>query len=99
MSLTVPQHACLEVLAQQPGLPDAELALAAFVARHSMNLALRGLPSRGLVAWPASTPHGIASPGQLTRQAGNSFGRAPPSSRPKADAHAALHRGAGPPAP
>lgn len=66
LGLTVPQYACLEVLAQQPGLSNAELARAVFVSRQSMNLVLRGLQDRGLVARPASTPHGRALPSQLT---------------------------------
>jgi DNA-binding MarR family transcriptional regulator len=66
LGLTVPQYACLEVLARQPGLSNAELARAVFVSRQSMNLVLRGLQDRGLVARPASTPHGRALPSQLT---------------------------------
>ncbi|RKT55030.1 MarR family winged helix-turn-helix transcriptional regulator [Saccharothrix australiensis] len=66
LELTVPQYACLEVLAQQPGLSNAELARAVFVTRQSMNLVLRGLQDRGLVARPASAPHGRALPTSLT---------------------------------
>ncbi|WP_329059625.1 MarR family winged helix-turn-helix transcriptional regulator [Amycolatopsis sp. NBC_01480] len=66
LGLTVPQYACLEVLARQPGLSNAELARAVFVSRQSMNLVLRGLQDRGLVARPASTPHGRALPSRLT---------------------------------
>ena len=66
LGLTVPQYACLEVLSRQPGLSNAELARAVFVSRQSMNLVLRGLQDRGLVARPASTPHGRALPSRLT---------------------------------
>lgn len=66
LDLTVPQYSCLEVLAQRPGLSNAELARAVFVTRQSMNLVLRGLQDRGLVGRPASAPHGRALPSRLT---------------------------------
>jgi DNA-binding MarR family transcriptional regulator len=66
LDLTVPQYSCLEVLAQRPGLSNAELARAVFVTRQSMNLVLRGLQERGLVARPDSAPHGRARPTELT---------------------------------
>src|SRR5690606_22660731 len=66
LELTVPQYACLEVLAQRPGLSNAELARAVFVTRQSMNLVLRGLEKRGLVTRADSAPHGRALPTELT---------------------------------
>ena len=66
MDLTVPQYSCLEVLSQQPGLSNAELARAVFVTRQSMNLVLRGLQDRGLITRPATAPHGRALPTELT---------------------------------
>jgi DNA-binding MarR family transcriptional regulator len=66
LDLTVPQYACLELLGQQPGLSNAELARGAFVTRQSMNGVLRGLQDRGLVTRPATAPSGRALPGQLT---------------------------------
>jgi DNA-binding MarR family transcriptional regulator len=54
LELTVPQYACLEVLAQRPGLSNAELARATFVTRQSMNVVLRGLQDRGLVSRPST---------------------------------------------
>ena len=66
LELTVPQYACLELLGQQPGLTNAELARGAFVTRQSMNGVLRGLQDRGLLTRPASAPHGRALPTQLT---------------------------------
>ncbi|MDT8911964.1 MarR family transcriptional regulator [Amycolatopsis sp. PS_44_ISF1] len=66
LDLTVPQYSCLEVLSQQPGLSNAELARATFVTRQSMNLVLRGLQDRGLVARPATADHGRARPSRLT---------------------------------
>ena len=64
--LTVPQYACLELLDQQPGLSNAELARGAFVTRQSMNLVLRGLVDDGLVARPTTADHGRALPALLT---------------------------------
>ncbi|QNE16588.1 MarR family transcriptional regulator [Kribbella qitaiheensis] len=66
LDLTVPQYSCLEVLSQQAGLSNAELARAVFVTRQSMNLVLRGLQDRGLITRPATAPHGRALPSQLT---------------------------------
>ncbi len=66
LDLTVPQYSCLEVLAQRPGLSNAELARAVFVSRQAMNGVLRGLQERGLVTRPATAQHGRALPTQLT---------------------------------
>lgn len=66
VGVSVPQYACLELLGQQPGLSNAELARGAFVTRQSMNSVLRGLQDRGLVTRPAMAPHGRALPTQLT---------------------------------
>ncbi|NEA31460.1 MarR family transcriptional regulator [Streptomyces sp. SID13031] len=66
LDLTVPQYSCLEVLSQQPGLSNAELARAVFVTRQSMNLVLRGLQDRGLITRPETAPHGRALPSKLT---------------------------------
>lgn len=66
LDLTVSQYACLEVLSQQPGLSGAELARAVFVSRQSMNLVLRGLEHRGLLARAAAPGRGKSLPTQLT---------------------------------
>jgi DNA-binding MarR family transcriptional regulator len=66
LDLTVPQYACLEVLAQRPGLSGSELARALFVTRQSMNLVLKGLERRGLLTRPAVPDHGKALPTELT---------------------------------
>ncbi|WP_030672170.1 MarR family winged helix-turn-helix transcriptional regulator [Streptomyces rimosus] len=66
--LTVPQYACLELLDEQPGLSNAELARGAFVTRQSMNVVLRGLQEAGLVARPSTTDHGRALPAHLTEE-------------------------------
>jgi len=47
--LTVPQYSCLEQLAHQPGLTNAELARGTFVSRQAMHQLLATLRSTGLV--------------------------------------------------
>lgn len=64
--LTVPQYACLELLDQQPGLSNAELARGTFVTRQSMNVVLRGLQEAGLITRATTTDHGRALPAHLT---------------------------------
>jgi len=66
--LTVPQYACLELLDQQPGLSNAELARGTFVTRQSMNVVLRGLQDAGLITRPATTERGRALPAHLTEE-------------------------------
>ncbi|MEV7729601.1 MarR family transcriptional regulator [Streptomyces sp. NPDC087917] len=66
--LTVPQYACLEVLAARPGLSNADLARATFVTRQSMNVVLRGLHSTELIDRPATVDHGRARPVHLTEE-------------------------------
>ncbi len=63
----MPQYACLELLAQRPGLSNSELARGAFVTRQSMHVLLNGLERDGLVARPAEPPiTGRTLPVQLT---------------------------------
>lgn len=50
LGLTVPQYACLELLAQRPGLSNAELARGVFVSRQATHQLLSGLTRAGLVA-------------------------------------------------
>ena len=66
--LTVPQYSTLELLDQQPGLSNAELARGTFVTRQSMNVLLRGLQAHGLVHRPAVSEHGRALPTHLTEE-------------------------------
>ncbi|MFC5065721.1 MarR family winged helix-turn-helix transcriptional regulator [Actinomycetospora atypica] len=66
--LTVPQYSTLELLDQQPGLSNAELARGTFVTRQSMNVVLRGLQEHGLVHRPAVSDHGRALPTHLTEE-------------------------------
>ncbi|MEW1599842.1 MarR family transcriptional regulator [Streptomyces sp. NPDC093808] len=64
--LTVPQYSCLELLDEQPGLSNADLARGTFVTRQSANVVLRGLRDGGLITRPASAEHGRALPVHLT---------------------------------
>ncbi len=66
VGVTVPQYACLELLARHPGLSNAELARGAFVTRQSMNLVLRGLQDAGYVTRPDTVDRGRARPVKLT---------------------------------
>ncbi|GAB5902146.1 MarR family transcriptional regulator [Mycobacteroides chelonae] len=66
--LTVPQYACLEVLAARPGLSNAELARATFVTRQSMNVVLKALQNDGLLTRPATVTTGRARPASLTAE-------------------------------
>ncbi|RDG39973.1 MarR family transcriptional regulator [Streptomyces corynorhini] len=64
--LTVPQYACLEVLAARPGMSNADLARATFVTRQSMNVVMRGLQDAGLIDRPGTVDVGRARPTTLT---------------------------------
>ncbi|WP_326587530.1 MarR family winged helix-turn-helix transcriptional regulator [Streptomyces sp. NBC_01294] len=64
--LTVPQYSCLELLDEQPGLSNADLARGTFVTRQSANVVLRGLKDAGLITRPTSADHGRALPVHLT---------------------------------
>jgi len=66
LGMTITHYACLELLAQRPGLSNSELARGAFVTRQSMNVLLQALERQGLVARPAQAPVGRALPTELT---------------------------------
>ena len=48
--LSVPQYACLELLAQQPDRSQSELARGAFVTRQAMHQLATGLEKAGLIS-------------------------------------------------
>ena len=50
LDLSVSQYACLEVLAQRPGVSNAELARGVFVSRQATHQLLSGLIRADLVA-------------------------------------------------
>ena len=64
--MSVTHYACLELLAQRPGLSNSELARGAFVTRQSMNVLLQALEQKGQVTRPAAAPVGKALPARLT---------------------------------
>lgn len=68
LELTVPQYSCLELLHQNPGLTNADLARASFVSAQSMNTVLAGLAARGLVRRPERAEGGRRLPAELTAQ-------------------------------
>lgn len=66
LGMTVTHYACLELLAQRPGLSNSELARGAFVTRQSMNVLLQALERDGEVTRPAHAAIGKTLPTQLT---------------------------------
>ena len=66
LGMTVTHYACLELLAQRPGLSNSELARGAFVTRQSMNVLLQALEREGDVVRAAEAPVGKALPTRLT---------------------------------
>lgn len=76
LGMTVTHYACLELLAQRPGLSNSELARGAFVTRQSMNVLLRSLEQDGYVTRPDSPPVGKALPARLTESGRRSLARA-----------------------
>ena len=66
LGMSVTHYACLELLAQRPGLSNSELARGAFVTRQSMNVLLKALEQEGYVTRPAEAPVGKVLPTRLT---------------------------------
>ncbi|QQQ75575.1 MarR family transcriptional regulator [Saccharothrix sp. 6-C] len=76
LGMTVTRYACLELLAQRPGLSNSELARGAFVTRQSMNVLLQTLEREGYVTRPAEAPVGKVLPTRLTPRGRRSLGKA-----------------------
>jgi DNA-binding MarR family transcriptional regulator len=66
LGMTITHYACLELLAQRPGLSNSDLARGAFVTRQAMNVLLQTLERDGLVSRPAHPPIGRILPTELT---------------------------------
>lgn len=66
LGMTVPQYACLELLAQRPGLSSSDLARGAFVSRQSMNVLLQALERDGWVSRADQPAVGRVLPVELT---------------------------------
>lgn len=76
LGMNVTHYACLELLAQRPGLSSSELARGAFVTRQSMNVLLQALERDGSVTRPAEAAVGKTLPARLTPQGRRSLARA-----------------------
>jgi DNA-binding MarR family transcriptional regulator len=66
MGITITHYACLELLAQRPGLSNSELARGVFVTRQSMNVLLHTMEREGLVSRGEQATVGRAIPTELT---------------------------------
>src|SRR6202043_400272 len=76
LGMTITHYACLELLAQRPGLSNSELARGAFVTRQSMNVLLQTLERDGSVTRPAQAPVGKVLPARLTARGRRSLEKA-----------------------
>lgn len=76
LGMTVTHYACLELLAQRPGLSNSDLARGTFVTRQSMNVLLQSLERDGYVTRPAHAPVGKALPTSLTSSGRHELARA-----------------------
>ncbi|PXX61779.1 DNA-binding MarR family transcriptional regulator [Nocardia tenerifensis] len=76
LGMSVTHYACLELLAQRPGLSNSELARGAFVTRQTMNVLLQALERDGYVTRPAQAPVGKALPTRLTPRGRRSLEKA-----------------------
>jgi DNA-binding MarR family transcriptional regulator len=70
LGVAFPEYLCMRVLSKYPGQSNADLARALNVSPQAMNMVLRGLEERRLVARPASASSGRSLPAQLTREGG-----------------------------
>lgn len=68
LAVAFPEYLCMRVLSKYPGQSNADLARALTVSPQAMNMVLRGLQDRGLVARPTSVSSGRSLPAQLTRE-------------------------------
>ena len=76
LGMTMTHYACLELLAQRPGLSNSELARGAFVTRQSMNVLLQSLERDGFVTRATEAPVGKALPTRLTPRGRRSLAKA-----------------------
>ncbi|MGL6234031.1 MAG: MarR family winged helix-turn-helix transcriptional regulator [Segniliparus sp.] len=68
LGLTLPQYICMQMLRQNPGMSNAELARESFVTRQAMNTVLHDLEKADLVARPATAAAGRTLPARLTKR-------------------------------
>jgi DNA-binding MarR family transcriptional regulator len=76
LGMTITHYACLELLAQRPGLSNSELARGAFVTRQSMNVLLQALERDGCVTRPTEAAVGKVLPARLTPRGRRSLEKA-----------------------
>jgi len=67
LGLTFPQFVCLRMLEKFPGMSNAEIAREIGVSPQAMNIVVRALQDRGLVARPSTVASGRSRPVELTR--------------------------------
>lgn len=67
VGLSFPQYICMRILSKFPDRSNAELARDTGVSPQAMNMVLRALEERELVARPASVAAGRSLPAKLTR--------------------------------
>lgn len=68
LGVTTPQYAALSVLAEEPGLSNAELARRSFVTPQTMNQILARLEAAGLVVRQPHPEHGRVLQAHLTER-------------------------------
>lgn len=66
--LSFPQYICMRILSRHPGRSNAELARDVNVSPQAMNMVVRSLQDRGLVARPSTVESGRSRPAVLTRK-------------------------------
>ena len=68
LNLTFAQYLCMRMLSKAPGMSNAELARELNVSPQAMNMVVRGLQERSLIARPTSVASGRALPAEVTRE-------------------------------
>jgi DNA-binding MarR family transcriptional regulator len=68
LGLAFPQYICMRILSRFPDRSNAELARDTNVSPQAMNMVLRGLVERGLVARPTAVSSGRSLPAQLSSE-------------------------------
>ncbi|BBY29336.1 MarR family transcriptional regulator [Mycolicibacterium sediminis] len=68
LELSFPQYICMRMLSHSPGLSNAQLARDVNVSPQAMNMVVRVLQERGLVARPTTVASGRSLPAELTRE-------------------------------
>lgn len=67
LGLSFPQFVCLRMLEKFPGMSNAEVAREIGVSPQAMNIVVRALQDRDLVARPSTVAAGRSRPTELTR--------------------------------